>query len=143
MGVEKLKKRGKAAGFVDHCPYRRSPRGVRDLAENGNQEQSRTLKQLKALDKWKALLNTGHERVRALLDRLERLTRYRLHTKTKVLLCTVDSTERMVREMEEGTRDATLALGTPLFWSFRRAWSSTQLSWTRWRVSLRPQCRFF
>lgn len=85
--------------------------------ENGNEQQRRTWKQLKALKKWKDLLKIGLERARAVLGRLERLTRYRIYTKTKVLLCTVDSTERMVREMEEGTLAAALALGSSSSWT--------------------------
>lgn len=62
--------------------------------------------------KWLRLLEIGLNKAKAMLARLEILTRHRIYTQTKVLLCTVDSIDRMTREMKEGTRDASLALGS-------------------------------
>ncbi|CAM9608453.1 unnamed protein product [Ectocarpus sp. 8 AP-2014] len=72
------------------------------------------LRQLKALDKWVRFLSEGASRVASLLMRLEGLTRFRIFTETRVLICTVDSTERMVRTMEEGTLEAAIAIGHEL-----------------------------
>lgn len=60
---------------------------------------------------WNTLLLAGYQRATRVLHRLEALTRYRIYTQTRVLICTVDSTERMLRSMEEGTSAAATAAG--------------------------------
>lgn len=80
--------------------------------KNGTKEQRLTYKQACAFQKWRPLLKSGLSRAAAILARLEILTRYRIYAQTRVLLCTVDSSERMVREMEEGMFAARRAVGS-------------------------------
>ncbi|CAM9230500.1 unnamed protein product, partial [Ascophyllum nodosum] len=54
----------------------------------GTAAQKRTLRELHALEKCQKLLSIGRHRVRRILCRLEDLTRYRLYTKTRVLIST-------------------------------------------------------
>lgn len=105
-------KKGRAAGMwvrilssVLHDCYMKK-------LENGDLKQKRTLRQIRVLTKCQEFLSAGHERATRILPRLECLTRYRIFTKTRVLICTVDNTKRMLRTIEEGTADAA-TLGIP------------------------------
>lgn len=89
-------------------------REVRDTRlKIGSVEQRRTFRQICALEAYMRLLLMANMRVRRVLTRLENLTCLRFYTKTRVLICTIDSTERMVRTMEKGTREAAFAVGGP------------------------------
>lgn len=70
----------------------------------GNENQRRTLRRLKFLDKMVPFLETGRGKATKLLLRLEDVTRYRIFTEARVLLCTVDSIPRMTRDMKEGLK---------------------------------------
>lgn len=108
---EQEKRAGEAAGrwirALDHVMHDVYLNRLR----HGSIPQRRTFKQIEALQKWKDLAKMGLERSERILARLEILTRYRILTKSKVLLCTVDSTERMLREIEEQTVRAAAAVG--------------------------------
>ncbi|CAB1103224.1 unnamed protein product [Ectocarpus sp. CCAP 1310/34] len=111
---DKLRRSGRTAGkwaFALTCVLKAN---FYKRLENGSRAQRLMLRQLNALDKWVRLLSQGASRVASLLMRLEGLTRFRIFTETRVLICTVDSTERMVRTMEEGTREAAIAIGHEL-----------------------------
>lgn len=110
--VQQLKKRGRAAGLWVAALTHVLRQVWMTRLKNGDSEQRRTYKQVVALKNWRKLLKPGLCRTRAMLARLENLTRYRIYTQTKVLLCTVDSSERMVREMEDGTRNAAQDVGS-------------------------------
>lgn len=69
---------------------------------NGNRDQRRTLRQIEILEKWMPFLLDGERRARSLLVKLEPLVKHRIYTETTVFLCTVDSTERMLRELKNG-----------------------------------------
>lgn len=77
------------------------------LLRTGSPDQQRTFRQFKALPEWGRFMGTGLQMARMIHRRLENLTRVRILTKTRVLLCTVDSTERMLREMEDELASAT------------------------------------
>lgn len=79
--------------------------------DQGNSAQKLMSRQLGALDKLSVVLSDGVARVSRMLQRLEDLTRFRIYTKTRVLICTVDSTARMLRAMEDGTLEAANAIG--------------------------------
>eukprot|EP00903_Cladosiphon_okamuranus_P010260 g9714.t1 len=79
--------------------------------ERGNTSQKLMFRQLRALDSFTELLRDGLARVIKMLARLEALTRFRIYTKTPVLICTVDSTVRMLNSMEVGTIEAARAVG--------------------------------
>lgn len=70
----------------------------------GNKNQRRTLRRLKFLDKMVPFLETGRGKATKLLLRLEDLTRHRIFTEARVLLCTVDSIPRMARDMDDGLK---------------------------------------
>lgn len=55
-----------------------------------NRSQKLMFRQLRALDSFKAFLRDGIARVTEMLERLEALTRFRVYTKTRVLVCTID-----------------------------------------------------
>ncbi|CAM9848093.1 unnamed protein product [Ectocarpus fasciculatus] len=93
---DKLRGRGRAAGKWAFALKRVLKANFYNRLKNGSRVQRLMLRQLKALDKWVRLLSRGASRVSSLLMRLEGLTRFRIFTKTRVLICTVDSTERMV-----------------------------------------------
>lgn len=109
--VEREQQAGKAAGrwirVLDHV----MPDVYLKRLKHGDAFQRQTYKQIIALEMWKSFVQEGCERAKAILARLEILTRYRILTKTKVLLCTVDSTERMMREMTDRVKDAVNDLG--------------------------------
>ena len=111
LQLEKKAKKGRAAGrwafalkLILRVAYEKR------LAK-GTAAQRQTLKELRSLEKWQELVSRGRRRSRQIVSRLEDLTRYRLYTTTRVLICTVDSVERMLRNMEEGTTAAALAIG--------------------------------
>lgn len=79
--------------------------------KTGSSDQRTTYRQMCRVTIFRQLLSMGRERMRTLLERLEHLTRFRMYTKTRVLICTVDSVEYMVRTMEQGTLKAALAVG--------------------------------
>lgn len=107
---ESLERRGKAAGRWAYALMQVLRETFESRLERGTAAQKQKLKQLRSLEKWKNLLSTGRDRSKRILSRLEDLTRYRLYTTTRVLICTIDSTERMLRNMEEGTADAAVAI---------------------------------
>lgn len=111
---DELERRGRAAGKWAFALKRVLKANFYERLKNGSHVQRLMLRQLKALDKWVRLLSQGTSRVASLLMRLEDLTRFRIFTETRVLICTVDSTERMVRTMEEGTLEAATAIGHEL-----------------------------
>ena len=81
----------------------------------GTAAQKRTLRELHALEKCQKLLSIGRHRVRRILCRLEDLTRYRLYTKTRVLMCTIDSSAGILRKIERWTAKAARAIGKAKF----------------------------
>ncbi|CAM9344675.1 unnamed protein product [Ectocarpus sp. 12 AP-2014] len=93
---DKLRRSGRAAGKWASALKRVLKANFYKRLENGSRGQRLMLRQLNALDKWVRLLSQGTSRVASLLMRLEGLTRFRIFTETRVLICTVDSTERMV-----------------------------------------------
>lgn len=111
---DKLRMSGRAAGKWAFALKRILKANFYKRLENGSRAQRLMFRQLKALDKWVRLLSEGASRLASLLMRLEGLTRFRIFTETRVLICTVDSTERMVRTMEEGTLEAAIAIGHEL-----------------------------
>lgn len=108
---ESLEKKGRAAGRWAYALTQVLRETFESRLERGTAAQKQKLKQLRSLEKWKTLLSTGRHRSEWILSRPEGLTRYRLYTTTRVLICTVDSTERMLRKIEEGTAAAALAVG--------------------------------
>lgn len=106
-----LKIRGRAAGrwvFVLKHVLRQV---YEARLKNGTPAQKQTFRQQALLDVWKDFLFTGYSRAIGMLLRLERLIRYRIYTTTRVLLCTVHSTNSMLRSMKRGTTAAAQALG--------------------------------
>lgn len=79
--------------------------------ESGAKPGRPLFRRIRAFENWKSLLLSGHERASRILPRLEALTRFRILTKTRVLICTVDSTERMLRSMKDETLLAADAVG--------------------------------
>ncbi|CAM9967678.1 unnamed protein product, partial [Ascophyllum nodosum] len=93
LQLEKKAKKGRAAGrwafalkLILRVAYEKR------LAK-GTAAQRQTLKELRSLEKWQELVSRGRRRSRQIVSRLEDLTRYRLYTTTRVLICTVDSVE--------------------------------------------------
>lgn len=109
--VKREQQAGKAAGrwirVLDHV----MPDVYLRRLQHGGAFQRQTYRQIMALEMWKSFVQKGWERAEAILARLELLTSYRILTKTKVLLCTVDSTERMMREMTDRAEEAASYLG--------------------------------
>lgn len=88
-GVQ-LRKSGRAAGrwaFVLESVLKTN---YLQRLKRGNGSQRLMFRQLHALDSVKALLRAGVSRATRMLVRLEALTRFRIFTKTRVLICTVD-----------------------------------------------------
>lgn len=109
--LERQKNRGRAAGRWASALESVLKTNYFKRLNGGNRAQKLMSRQLRALDKWVGILSDGFSRVKRVLMRLEDLTRFRIFTKTRVLICTVDSTARMLRAMEDGTREAVIAIG--------------------------------
>lgn len=109
--VRHMKSRGRAAGRWVMALKHVLKEVHSTLLKNGTPAQRQTFRQLTLLETLQRFLHDGRLRATAILSRLEILTRHRIFTTTRVLICTVDSTERMLRSMEEGTSNATAALG--------------------------------
>lgn len=109
--VKKTHRRGIAAGRWARVLEHVLRNGWTTWLENGSHEHRQPHQQMRALKKYGDLLSTGKVRVNSILKRLEKLTRFRIYTKTRVLVCTIDSTERMVQAMEQGTVEAAIAVG--------------------------------
>lgn len=108
---ELQKKRGRAAGRWTIALTSVLKTNHYQRLSRGNRAQKLMFRQLRALDKWVEVLTDGVPHVNRLLVRLEGLTRFRIFTKTRVLICTVDSTARMLRTMEDGAQEAAAVIG--------------------------------
>lgn len=91
-----LQKRGKAAGRWAFALESILKANYLQRLKRGNRSQRLMFRQLHALDSVKVLLRAGVARVTRMLVRLEALTRFRIYTKTRVLICTVDRCGRFV-----------------------------------------------
>lgn len=86
----KRRKSGRAAGRWAFALESVLKTNYYQRLKRGNSSQKLTFRQLRALDSVKALLRDGVTRVTKITMRLEALTRFRIYTKTRVLICTVD-----------------------------------------------------
>lgn len=87
---DKLRKSGRAAGRWAFALESVLKTNFYRRLKHGNRAQKLMFRQLRALDSFNALLRDGVARVNAIVMRLEVLTRFRIFTKTRVLICTVD-----------------------------------------------------
>ena len=109
--LEKKAKKGRAAGRWAFALKHFLRVAYEKRLAKGTAAQRQTLKELRSLEKWQELVSRGRRRSGQIVSRLEALTRHRLYTTTRVLICTVDSVERMLRNMEEGAIAAAIAIG--------------------------------
>lgn len=85
-----LRKKGRAAGRWAFALESMLRTNYYHRLKHGNRSQKLLHRQLQTLDRFKALLRDGLSRVTRIVMRLEDLTRFRIYTKTRVLICTVD-----------------------------------------------------
>ena len=90
MTAIQTRTRGKAAGRWAFALERVIKANYLKRLKNGNKMMKLKFRQLHALDKWVGVLSDGLARVNGILTRLEHLTRFRIFTETRVLICTVD-----------------------------------------------------
>lgn len=90
-----LRKSGRAAGRWAFALERVLRANYHQRLKHGDKSQKLMYRQLIALRSVKALLRDGLTRVARTLVRLKALTRYRIITKTRVLICTIDRCGRI------------------------------------------------